>query len=52
MRSEQQVSLRPVAPAEAVPLEVRPANETIESWKWEWGELEEILDLLVAGELD
>jgi hypothetical protein len=24
----------------------------IESWRWEWSELDEILDLLVAGQLD
>jgi len=49
--SDQQVSFRPAAPVEALLLEVRPANETIESGKWEWGELEEILDLLLPGEL-
>ena len=51
MTREQQVSHRPASPVEALQLEIRPTNETIESWKWEWGELEEILDLLVAGEL-
>jgi hypothetical protein len=49
--SDPQVSFRPAAPVEALLLEVRPANETIESGKWEWGELEEILDLLLPGEL-
>ena len=32
--------------------EGHPENERLESWKWEWGELEEILDLVVAGQLD
>jgi subtilisin-like proprotein convertase family protein len=32
--------------------QVRPGNGMIESWRWEWSELDEILDLLVAGQLD
>ena len=35
-----------------LPAERHPENEILESWKWEWGELEEILDLVVAGQLD
>ena len=34
------------------PAEGHTENEVLESWKWEWGELEEILDLVVAGQLD
>ena len=34
------------------PAEGHAENEILESWKWEWGELEEILDLVVAGQLD
>jgi len=32
--------------------QVRPGDGMIESWRWEWSELDEILDLLVAGQLD
>jgi hypothetical protein len=33
-------------------MQLRLEDEIMESWKWEWGELEEILDLVVAGQLD
>ena len=49
---EQQLFARQYCPFESQPMQLRLEIEMVESWKWEWGELEEILDLVVAGQLD
>jgi subtilisin-like proprotein convertase family protein len=49
---EQQVMPRGDCPPQSQPMQRRLEDEMMESWKWEWGELEEILDLVVAGQLD